>query len=165
MVGVAENVRSGHLGSDDPETVYLPYGLYAVSELSLLVRSNGDPAALTESIRGAVRNVDPDMTVFNARVMEAFVTDATAPERFSVDLLTAFGATGLALALIGLYGVLSHLVSLRRREPRSSDGARCPLGDVRRLVLGHGVRLIALGVVVGVVVASALSRLLVARAS
>jgi len=163
VIGVAENVRSARLGEEDPETVYLPYGLYAVSELSLLVRASplrADAASMIEPIRGVIRNLDPDMAVFNPRVMVELVSDSIAPERFSLDLLSAFGVTGLALALIGLYGVLSHLVNLRRREMslRMALGARA--ADVRRLVMARGVRLIAAGLSIGLVAAFGLTRLL-----
>ena len=166
VIGIAENVRSARLGEEDPETVYLPYGLYAVSELSLLVRSSAvsaDAASMTEPIRGVIEDLDPDMAVFNTRVMEDVVADSIAPERFSLDLLTAFGVTGLALALIGLYGVLSHLVTLRHREMglRMALGARA--SDVRRLVMARGARLIGAGLLIGLVAASGLTRFLTAQ--
>lgn len=166
VIGVAENVRSSRLGTEDPETVYLPYGLYAVSELSLLVRATPqrtDAASLTEPIRNAIRNLDPDIALFDARVMEEFVADAIAPERFSLDLLSAFGATGLTLALIGLYGVLSHLVTLRRREM----GLRMALGagawDVQRHVMARGAKLIGVGLLLGLVAAAGSTRLLTSQ--
>jgi putative ABC transport system permease protein len=163
VIGIAENVRSARLGEEDPETVYLPYGLYAVSELSLLVRSSADAASMTKPIRGVIEDLDPDMAVFNTRVMEDIVADSIAPERFTLDLLTAFGVTGLALALIGLYGVLSHLVTLRRREMglRMALGARA--SDVRRFVMARGARLIGGGILIGLVAASALTRFLTAQ--
>ncbi len=160
VVGVARNLRSSHLGADDLETVYLPYGLYAVAELSLLVRSSAPPAQLAESIRGETAQVDPDVALFNVRPLDALVADSVAPQRFSLELLGVFGVTGLALALIGVYAVLAHSVSARRRE----IGVRLALGarpaDVRRLVLGGGARIIAAGIVAGLLAATGLSRYL-----
>lgn len=160
VVGVAENVRSGNLRENDAETVYLPYGLYAVAELSLLVRASSEPSSLSEPIRSEAARVDPDVALFNFRVMEDFVADSVAPQRFSVSLLGVSGVTGLALALIGVYGLLSHSVGLRQRE----IGVRMALGalpgDVRRLVLQKGTRLVGGGVVLGLLAASVLSRYL-----
>ncbi len=160
VVGVAENVRSGTLAKDDTETVYLPYGLYAVAELSLLVRSSSEPSSLSEPIRAEAARVDPDVALFHFRVMEDFVADSVAPERFSLDLLGAFGLTGLALALIGVYGVLSHSVSLRQRELGLRMALGALPGDVGRLVLERGARLVGGGVVLGLFLAAALSRYL-----
>jgi ABC-type antimicrobial peptide transport system permease subunit len=159
-VGIVENVRSSGLDRDDAETIYLPYNLYAVSELSLLVRSGADPARLTEEIRERMTGIDPDLAVFNFRQMEDWIAESLADRRFSVTLLSAFGIAGLSLALVGIYGVLASSVSVRRREL----GVRLALGaapvDVLRMVISRGAALIGLGLVVGLVAASSLARFL-----
>jgi putative ABC transport system permease protein len=160
VIGVAENVRSGSLAADDAETVYLPYALYAVAELSLIVRSSSDPSALSEPIRREAARVDPDVALFNLRLMEDLVADSVAPQRFSLDLLGTFGVTGLALALIGVYGVLSHSVTLRQREIGIRMALGALPGDVLRLVLEKGARFVGGGIVLGLLAASALSRYL-----
>jgi putative ABC transport system permease protein len=113
---------------------------------------------LTDPVRREVSQVDPDLALFNFRVMDDFVADSVAPERFSLDLLSAFGATGFALAIIGLYGVLSHSVSLRMKEigVRMALGARS--ADVLRLVMARGISLILAGLAIGLLGASGLSR-------
>jgi predicted permease len=160
VVGVAENVRSAHLGQVDLETVYLPYNLYAHSELSVLVRSSSEPSVLTELVREQIGQVDSEMAVANVRLMEDFVSDSVAPQQFSLTLLSAFGLSGLTLALIGLYGVLSGSVSLRLRE----ISIRLALGalprDVLRLVMSRGVGLIGAGLGLGLLGAYGLTRLL-----
>ncbi len=160
VIGVAENARSLHLGEVDIETIYLPYNLYAHSELSILVRSTSDPLLLTDLIREEIRKTDSEMTVSNIRLMEEYVSESAAPQRFSLTLLSAFGLAGLALALIGLYGVLSHSVSYRMRE----ISIRIALGalprDVLRLVMNRGVGLTGAGLGLGLVGAYGLSRLL-----
>ncbi|HXV62056.1 MAG TPA: ABC transporter permease [Vicinamibacteria bacterium] len=158
VVGVARNVRSGMLQEEDIETVYLPYGLYAVSELSLLVRTATDPESIVDSVRAVVAQVDPDLAVFNYREMGEFVTVAVAPERYSLGLLGAFGLAGLLIALVGVYGVLSHAVSLRSREfgLRMALGATTP--EIGRMVLAGGARVIVSGVTLGLLAAVFLAR-------
>ena len=160
VVGIVENVRSSGLDRDDAETIYLPYNLYAVSELSLLVRSEADPARLTEEIRGTMIGIDPDLAVFNFRVMDDWIAESVSARRFSVTLLSAFGISGLSLALVGIYGVLASSVSVRRREL----GVRLALGaapsEVLRMVMSRGAVLIGAGLALGLVAASLLSRFL-----
>lgn len=151
VVGVVRNVRSLGLGGDDIETVYLPYGLYAVSELSLLVRAREgpEPERLVDPVRAAIARVDPDLAVFHYRRMSDFVSEAVAPERYGLGLLAAFGLTGFLLTLVGVYGVLAHAVSSRRKEfaLRIALGARA--AQIARMVLSRGAVLLGLGVLVG----------------
>jgi len=160
VIGVAENVRSAHLGEEDIETVYLPYDLYAVAELSLLVRSRADPLSLTDPIRHEIEQIDAEMAVSNFRLLKDYVSDSVAPQSFSLSLLGTFGLSGLALALMGLYGVLSQSVILRRRELsiRMAFGARPR--DVLRLAMRRGLRLTGAGLAIGVAGAFMLTRLL-----
>jgi putative ABC transport system permease protein len=160
VVGVVENVRSRALEEEDLETIYVPYGLYAVSELSLLVRSAADPAALAGEIRERVARIDPDIAVFNVRVMDEWIQDSLGPRRFSSTLLSAFGLAGLGLALVGIYALLLSSVASRRREL----GLRLALGarpsDVLGLVLKRGISLVGLGLALGLLGAAILSPLL-----
>jgi predicted permease len=157
VVGVAETVRSGTLREDDIETIYVPYGLYAVDELSMLVRTSADPITLAEPMREAVAQIDPEIVMLNARTMQDVVAASVAKERFSLSLLAAFAVTGLALSLVGIYGVLSQFVGRRQRE----IGIRMALGarqtDVRRGILQVGGGLVAAGVLLGLVAAAGLS--------
>jgi hypothetical protein len=101
VVGVAGTVRSGTLRGEDIETIYLPYGLHAVTELSLLVRSPAEAGALARSIRDAAAAVDPDVILRNLRPTEEFVADSVAAERFSVILLGAFSLAGCCCRSLG----------------------------------------------------------------
>jgi putative ABC transport system permease protein len=160
VVGLVENVRSSGLDRDDAETIYLPYNLYAVSELSLLVRSGADPARLTEEIRERMIRIDPDLAVFNFREMDDWIAESVAARRFSVTLLSAFGISGLSLALVGIYGVLASSVSVRRRELGLRLALGAAPGDVLRMVISRGAALVGAGLVLGLVAASSLARLL-----
>jgi putative ABC transport system permease protein len=160
VVGIVENVRSSGLDRDDAETIYLPYNLYAVSELSLLVRSAADPARLTEEIRERMTGIDPDLAVFNFREMDDWIAESVAARRFSVTLLAAFGISGLSLALVGIYGVLASSVSARRRELGVRLALGAAPGDLLRMVISRGAGLVGAGLVLGLAAASSLSRFL-----
>jgi putative ABC transport system permease protein len=160
VVGVVENVRSSGLDRDDDETIYLPYNLYAVSELSLLVRSGADPARLTEEVRERMMGIDPDLAVFNFRVMDDWIAESVSARRFSVTLLSAFGISGLSLALVGIYGVLASSVSVRRREIGVRLALGAAPGEILRMVMSRGAALIGVGLALGLLAASFLSRFL-----
>jgi putative ABC transport system permease protein len=159
VIGVAEPVRSASLRADDIATVYLPYGLYAAAELSLLVRSATDPVALTESIRREVAAVDAEL-VLSVRTLEAVVADSLAAERFSLVLLGAFAASGLALALAGIYGVIAQFVALRQREIGVRIALGAGHGQVRGGILASGARLVAAGITIGAAASVAMGRFL-----
>lgn len=124
------------------------------------MRSPYNPLPLIDLIREEIRQIDSEMAVSNFRLMEEFVSESVAPQRFSLTLLSTFGLSGLALALIGLYGVLSHSVSFRKRE----ISIRIALGalprDVLGLVMTRGVGLPGAGLGRGLVGAYGLTRLL-----
>ena len=128
-------------------------------QVTLHVRTAGEPTALTGAIRDAVRAINPDMPVFSVRSMEAFF-DARAMlgPRLTMQMVTATGLMGLLLAVIGLYGVVAYAVSRRTREIgiRMAIGARP--GDVLRMILSQGMMFTAIGVGAGLVMAFFASR-------
>jgi predicted permease len=127
---------------------------------SLAIRTSVPPDSVAPAIRAAIRDTHPSVVIFSVSSMADYVRTQTAPARFTTWLLGLFAATALGLAVIGLYGVMSYLVALRRRE----FGIRLALGASRReivaLVLRHGARMVGIGLAIGIAGALALSRLL-----
>ena len=138
--------------------MYLPS--INVGRPSLVVRTSGDPLALTSAVRAAVQSVDKDQPVSNVASMEQILSSSVGEPRFRTLLLTVFAALALALAGVGIYGVMSYTVARRTHEIgiRMALGARP--GDTIKLVVGQGLTLAITGVAVGLVGAFALTRLL-----
>jgi putative ABC transport system permease protein len=129
-----------------------------VRRINLLTRSAADPLSLVSAVRGQVTALNKDQAVFNVRTMEQIVAQSVAARRFSMLLLTVFAVVALALASVGIYGMMSYAVAQRTREigVRMALGARG--GDVLRLVIGQGMKLAFAGVALGLVASVALTR-------
>ena len=162
VVGVVGHTL--HTGYDDDASrvqVYFPLAQATnVPFLGFVVRTTGDPMAEVGAARAAVASVDPNLPLANVNTMETLISQRTGPRRFSVLLLGAFAALAMVLAMIGLYGVMSWVVTQRTREL----GVRLALGaaarDVEALVLREGVRLALLGVGIGLAAALLLTRVM-----
>ena len=155
VVGIAEDVRVPWFGGDRSDLqIYTrpPTNMYATG---LLVRSDAPLGTLVPMLRHVIGDVDSRITLGQATTSDELLAHALSPSRFATTLLGAFGVIALALSVVGLYGVVAYAVTQRTRE----IGVRITLGaqpnDVRRLVIGHGLRLTALGVLVGVAGAAA----------
>jgi len=125
---------------------------------TVLVRTSGDPRALAAAVSQAVQDVDPQVTVAPARPLADLVGLSTLPSRVAGTALLAFGAVGLGLAALGLSGVVAQSVAQRTREfgVRVAIGAR--RGQIVRLALDEGLRLVAVGLVLGLGLGLALAR-------
>jgi putative ABC transport system permease protein len=160
IVGVARDGK--YLSLTEPARPFAYFALAQGAHLNeniLLVRgSRGE--ALSGAVRAAARSLDPTMPLFQAETLEEALRRTTAGRRQGTLLLAGFGALALLLAAVGLYGVVAFAVGERRRE----IGIRMALGAARRdivsLFVGRGARLAALGVAIGLVLASAITRLL-----
>jgi putative ABC transport system permease protein len=160
IVGVVSDVRQfgpGQLADDD---IFLPYGQLPLPAMTLVIRGTTDPGPLASSIRGAIRALAPDLALFEPRPMADVVARSVWQPRLFSWLFGAFGVVALALAAIGVYGLLAYSVVQRTRE----IGLRLAIGadrrQVRRLVVGRGMRLTAAGVAIGAVVALPATRAL-----
>jgi predicted permease len=164
VVGVSGDVRRQSLGDAPRPTYYVldrqtPAMIgSAARSMTVVVRSERSPELLAAPARQAVWALDPELAVGDLRTLDAVVSGSVARPRFAMAVLAAFGAAALALAVIGVYGVLSYAMARRRREMgiRIALGARA--AQVRGLVLGAGLRLAAAGVVLGLAGAAAASR-------
>lgn len=158
VIGVVADTHQESLESRTrPETTK---PMVDFTQLTLAVRANGDPESLITSVKSQVWSVDKNLPVFEVRTMEQILDEDTSQRKFQSFVMTVFAGLALVLASIGLFGVLSSLVSQRTQE----IGIRMALGaqtkDVLRMVLGEGFRMVLLGVVIGVAAGIALSRYL-----
>ncbi len=164
IVGVVEDTKN--LGVDRPAGTELYFlqpqtSQFGVSpRMSFVVRTTGDPQAVTAAIRTSVRELDPGLPIFDLKSMSDVVGDSLVRPRFLSMLLFAFSAMALLLAGIGIYGVMAYSVSQRTQEigVRMALGARS--SDIMKMVLGHGGRLTVLGLGIGLAGAFALTRVM-----
>jgi predicted permease len=160
IVGVVGDIkRKGLTAGEDPQ-YFLPYAQAVITSPYLVVRTSGDPLLLQSALRAAVHEMDKSVPVYQVATLEDYISKSTAQPRFQALLLTGFASIALVLAAIGLYGLLSYMVSQRTLE----IGLRMALGAQRSDVLGmivrRGLTLALIGVGTGIVISIAITRLL-----
>ena len=160
IVAVVGDIHLTSLKTSAQPQLYMPHQQFAISSLSLLVRSNISATSLTTSLRTAVSELDKDVPLYRARPLADYVSASIAQPRFNAILVGLFAGLALLLAAAGIFGVMSYAVTQRTHEIGIRLALGAQRGDVLRLVLGQGMRLVATGVVAGILAVFAMSRLL-----
>jgi len=159
VIGLAGNGIYRSLREAPVPYLYKQLRHFGPSERTLVLRTDGDPVALIPAVRHLIQSLDPSVPVYGVKTLEEHVAVMLSAARITTWLVGLFGMVALFLASLGLYGLISYAVLQRRREigVRMALGAR--RGDVLRLVVGQGMKLILSGVVLGLLAALLLTRL------
>jgi len=160
IVGVVANTHTQNLAAPPGPEMYYPVLQRPEQFSGILIRTEGDPAALTATVRAALADVDPSIALTNPGTLAQLVEQSTADRKLTMNLLAVFAALALVLASLGVYSVMAYSVAQRSGE----IGIRMALGataqGVQRMVLEQGMRLAGLGVGIGLVAALATTRLM-----
>jgi putative ABC transport system permease protein len=165
VVGIVGDIHQSALSEPPHPTMYLPHkqfyfwnGGNAASQMTVVIRARGNPASLTSTMRNVVRSLDSSVPIGDFSTMKQMVERSVATPRFTMTVLGIFAAVALALALIGIYGLISYTVARRTRElaTRMALGARA--GRVMYMVILQAIIPVAVGLVIGTAGALVLTR-------
>jgi predicted permease len=160
IVGVVGDLHLTTLREAAQPQIYIPHQQFAINSMALFVRSSANPNSLTMSLRTVLQELDKDVPLYRQRLLSEYVSSSIAQPRFNALLVALFAGLALLLAAAGIFGVMSYAVTQRTQE----IGIRLALGaqrwDVLRLIFREGMRLVAVGAVVGIALVFAVGRLL-----
>ena len=160
IIGVIGDIRHGGLEELPQPEMYISYLQGPPVGPFIVLRTSGDPSAIAETVRAEARRIDKNLPIYDMRTMSTLRSDAVSTRRFILLIVGAFGALALGLAAIGVYGVMSLIVSERTREV----GVRLALGaepsQLLTMIVGQAAKLAAIGVIIGLAVALPMAPLL-----
>jgi len=161
VIGVVKDVRQFKLTIDPKPQMYLSHkqAEFFFPE-DLVVRTDVDPTSMAATVRNAVWQIDKDQPVSNIQTMEEILADSIARQRFSMLLLAIFAGVALVLAAVGIYGVMSYSVAQRTHEIGIRMALGAQTGSVLKLAVGYGMKLVGIGIVIGLIAAFALTRVM-----
>jgi hypothetical protein len=161
IVGIVEDVRFQNLGGGQRSfQAYIPLSQGPWTYVALLVRASVPPSTLIESIRRAVGELDPDMAVKELTPVPAYIKRNMQQIESISQLLVGFAVLGLFLAALGIYGVIARIVAQRTNEIGIRMALGAQVGQIARLILGAGMRMVLIGTAIGLLGAVGLARFL-----
>jgi predicted permease len=160
IVGVVGVVKQYSLETEGKIATYFPQQQFADRGMFLAVRTSSEAAGLSSAVVSQIHGVDPDVVVYGIRTMQDRLYDSLARQRFASTMLGAFAMFALLLAAIGLYGVMSHLVTQSTHDIGVLVALGARPGNIIQLVVRQGMQLTGIGIVVGLVGAAALTRVM-----
>jgi predicted permease len=160
VIGVAVNVRHETLEKEGSLEAYIPITQAGSNSMELVVRTRLDVNAVASAVQAALREMDPSLPVAEYQTLEGLVDRAVSPRKFLTLLLGAFALSALALASMGIYGVVSYGVGQRTQEIGIRLALGATPGEVRRLVMTHTAGLAVVGILGGVILAVVLSQVI-----
>ena len=161
IIGIVGNVKHVALDADVNSEVYAPYSQAPFwTDMTLLVRTSGDPMSLAGAMRNELGTLDKQVSIGKVRTMDTIAAESVAQPRFRTLLLGVFGISALLLASVGIYGVMSYAVTQRTQEIGIRMALGAQVGDVRKLVIRNGMTLALVGVAIGLAGAFGLTRLM-----
>jgi putative ABC transport system permease protein len=160
IVGIVRDTLNRSLRNEVQPELYMPYTVTGLAD-RLVVLTQADPATVTNAVRSQVYALDKDQPVTEVRTMQAMLDNFVfSGPRFSLVLFSVFAALGLALAVIGVYGVISHAVSRRKQEIGVRIALGASTGQIVRMILSSGLMLIGAGIILGLAGSAAAARVL-----
>jgi putative ABC transport system permease protein len=160
VVGIIGNARTESLAQSDVPQLYVNLYQEDAKHLAILLRGHFNTAVIADKVRKQVQSLDPTLPVFGAQTLTETVSASLSQRRFSLEVIALFALTALLLASIGVYGVISYLVTERTRE----IGIRLALGaqkrNILRVILQQGFQLAVAGATIGIVCAVIVSHLM-----
>jgi putative ABC transport system permease protein len=160
IVGIVSDVAQYSLDQRPPMQIYLPHSQFPTSFNTIVVKSENDPGSVLATVRKEILGIDKDQAVYNVATLKQLHSDSLSLRRFFMVLLIIFAALTLSLAAVGIYGVMSYVVTQRTQE----IGIRVALGartaDVMKLVVKGGLALALIGIAAGLITAFAITRLI-----
>ena len=163
IIGLVRDSKYRTLNEDPRPMLYYPNGWGTSQEVTVIVRASGSSNAVAGLLKQAIRDADPALPIRNNAPVASIIGVSLLPNRIAAFVAGLFGAIGLMLATVGLYGLLAFTVTLRRREIGIRMALGAQAGDVRKLVVSQGLRLTLLGLAIGFALAFAATRLLASR--
>jgi len=163
IVGVVNDTRLFGIEREPVPEVFMPHSNATQGQHYLALKVRGEPMAYAEQLRRALREVDPNIPVFDVRSMDQLVAGTMQMRRFNMSLMAVFSGVALLLAMLGLYGVIAYSVAQRRHEIGIRMSLGAAPGSVIGMVLGQGMRLVGIGLALGLVGAFALNQVIASQ--